>query len=252
MPAYRDFYYPLNVFMHVLTLEGADPAYLHYGLFEREDESLGEAQERSTAMLLARLPSPPASVLDVGIGLATTLARLTAQGYDAEGITPDAKQIAMAQGRFGERIRLTCARFEEFDPGRRFDVVIFQESSQYIDSDALFARANELTSHVVVLDEFAAHPLDHVGSLRDLGGFVAAARRNGFAVVEDVELSSLAAPTVDYFTPRIPKYREQLIADLGVTDEQMDDLISSGRRYRELYRDGAYVYRLLDLRRVSL
>ena len=34
---YRDFYYPLNVFMHILTHEEGGVDYLHYALFENED-----------------------------------------------------------------------------------------------------------------------------------------------------------------------------------------------------------------------
>ena len=77
---YRDFYYPLNVFMHILTAEEGGVAYLHYGLFQYEDEPIGVAQERSTALLLERLPPPPARLLEVGIGLATTLHRLQSMG----------------------------------------------------------------------------------------------------------------------------------------------------------------------------
>src|SRR5205823_5833786 len=114
--AYRDFYYPLNVFMHILTREEGGVRYLHYGLFEQPDESIDAAQERSTELLLSRLPPPPARLLDVGVGLGTTLARLRELGYDAEGITPDAKQAAMA------RVPVTVASFEEYGaPSRRLD-----------------------------------------------------------------------------------------------------------------------------------
>src|SRR4051812_17622954 len=99
---YRDFYYPLNVFMHVLTKEEGRVDDLHYGLFESPDESIGAAQARSTELLLSRLPPPPARILEVGIGLGTTLDRLVRLGYDALGITPDAQQIAIARARFGE------------------------------------------------------------------------------------------------------------------------------------------------------
>src|ERR1041384_6840219 len=98
-PPYRDIYYPLNVFMHILTQEEGGVAALHYGFFERtsvDDEPLRDAQERATSMLLARPPPPPARILDAGCGLGTTLAKLLARGYDAIGINPDAKQIAMA------------------------------------------------------------------------------------------------------------------------------------------------------------
>ncbi|HYR29992.1 MAG TPA: methyltransferase domain-containing protein, partial [Thermoanaerobaculia bacterium] len=137
---YRDFFYPLNVFMHILTAEEGSVRYLHYGLFEHEDEPIGDAQERSTRMLLDRLPPPPARLLEVGIGLATTLKRLTDLGYDVEGITPDDKQIAMVRARYGDALRVHCAPFETFESDRPYDAIVFQESSQYIDSEALFAR----------------------------------------------------------------------------------------------------------------
>lgn len=240
---YRDFYYPLNVFMHVLTLEGETPAHLHYGIFDTPGESLLAAQERSTALLLQRLPPPPASVLDVGVGLATTLARLTSLGYDAEGITPDGQQIAMARARHGDAIRLTCSRFEDHDPGRRYDVVVFQESSQYIGAAALFNRAAELTSRLIVLDEFATsagRPL-HL-----LEAFLEAASDSGFRKTEDVDLSSGAARTVPYFLERIPRHRERLLTDLGLPAQQLDELVASGADYAEAYARGEYVYRLLQ------
>src|SRR5882762_1270818 len=56
---YRDFFYPLNVFMHILTHEEGGVDYLHYALFESGTERIGAAQERSTELLLSRLPPPP-------------------------------------------------------------------------------------------------------------------------------------------------------------------------------------------------
>jgi SAM-dependent methyltransferase len=242
---YRDFYYPLNVFTHILTHEERNVPYLHYGLFEREDEPIAAAQERSTELLLSRLPPPPSRILEAGIGLGTTLDRLTRLGYDAEGITPDEKQIAVARSRFGDAIRATCATFEAFEPGRAFDAVAFQESSQYIDSDALFAKAARLAPRVVVLDEFALRDED---TLHRLGAFLDAATRHGFDKSEEVDLSEQAAPTIDYFMRRLDRYRSVLIADLGLTNEQVDELIASGVQYREAYRRGMYGYRLLTFR----
>lgn len=236
MTAYRDFTYPLNVFMHILTHEEGAVRYLHYGLFEHPGERIDAAQERSTELLLSRLPPPPARLLDVGVGLGTTLARLIAFGYDAEGITPDAKQAAMA------RVPVTVAALEDFGGGP-YDLLLFQESSQYIDSDALFAKARALAPRVLVLDEFARQP----GTLHTLDGFLRAAAANGFRVVEDLDLSAKAAPTVDYFQARFDRYRDALVADLGLTHQQVDELIAGGEVYSSNYRSGVYTYRLLDL-----
>lgn len=243
---WRELTYPLNVFVHILMHEEGDVSALHYGLFEREDESLAEAQEHSTELLLSRLPPPPARLLDVGSGLGTTLHRLVAMGYDAEGITPDEKQIAMIKQRFGDTLRVHHAAFETFVSGQPYDVLLFQESSQYIDSEALFARAATLSSRVVVLDEFALQPLDEPG-LHSLSDFKAAAARHGFSVVEELDVSAKAAPTMEYFAHRIPLWRDRLIADLGLTDAHIDDLIASGAKYRARYAGGAYGYRLSRL-----
>ncbi|HYC59436.1 MAG TPA: methyltransferase domain-containing protein [Thermoanaerobaculia bacterium] len=244
--AYRDFYYPLNVFMHILTHEEGDAPYLHYGLFDNTNEPLPKAQERSTELLLSRLPPPPTRILEAGIGLGTTLHRLTRIGYDAVGITPDEKQIAVVRERYGDSVDGRCTAFEQFPLPDRFDVIVFQESSQYIDANALFARARELTSHVLVLDEFAMEP---TGELHRYDEFLAAAQTHSFRVTDDLDLSQKAPPSIDYFTTRLPRYRERLIADLGLTGQQVDDLIESGRRYRGFYDRGAYTYRLLELRR---
>jgi SAM-dependent methyltransferase len=246
---YRDFYYPLNVFMHILIHEEGAVTYLHYGLFESEGESIAAAQERSTDLLLSHLPSPPARLLDVGIGIGTTLARLKTLGYSALGITPDDKQIAMVRDRYGEGLQVWCSSFENFVADDRFDAVIFQESSQYIDSEALFAKAREVTSSVVVLDEFATKRMDAPGALHSLPEFLEAAERNGFRKTVEIDVSAKAAPTIDYFTSRLPRFREALIADLGLTSQQVDELISSGEKYYQSYRSGIFTYRLLTFSR---
>lgn len=228
--------------MHILSHEEGAVRHLHYGLFERAENTLLQAQERSTELLLSRLPPPPAKLLEAGIGLGTMLTRLLALGYDAEGITPDEHQIAMAGA-----LPVHCAAFETFDPGRTYDAIVFQESSQYIDAQALFARAKALAPRVIVLDEFALQPLDEEGALHSLTGFLEAAAGHGFRVTEELDVSAKAAPTMDYFTHRIPAYRERLIADLGVTDEQVEQLIASGAKYRSRYAEGVYGYRLLVL-----
>ncbi len=242
---YRQFQYPLNVFMHVLTSEEGSVPYLHYGLFEREGESIASAQERSTQLLLQRLPPPPARVLDVGIGVGTTLARLTREGYDAVGITPDENQAAMARAKYGAEVNVVRVGFESLFP-RPFDIVVFQESSQYIKSETLFAKAREVTNDVLVLDEFSTGP---GGTLHRLEEFLGVAAGFKFKITEDVDLSRQAAPTIDYFLERLPRHRAAIERDLGLDASQVDELIESGRSYRRLYERGVYVYRLLRFQR---
>lgn len=243
-PSYSEFYYPLNVFMHILTHEEGAATYLHYGFFDEPHEPIAKAQERSTEALIERLPPPPARLLDAGSGLGTTLRKLQALGYRVTGITPDAKQVAA----IGKGVDVRCIEFEAMAEDETFDAVIFQESSQYIDSDALFAKAAKLTRHVIVLDEFTVRREDGA-SLHALDRFLHAARANGFELVEDVDVSKKAAPTIDYFADRFPRYRDALKSDLALTDAQIDSLIDNGVRYRDFYDRGVYAYRVMQFRR---
>jgi SAM-dependent methyltransferase len=242
---YRDFLYPLNVFMHILTMEEGRVAALHYGLFESSDESIEVAQRRSTELLLDRLPTPPASLLDVGLGLGDTLAELKRLGYRAVGITPDEKQIAAARNRHAD-LDARCVPLETFE-AEMFDVVLFQESSQYIDSNALWRRMQDLArDRVIVLDEFST---TGEGTLHSLQRFLDAATLQGFRKIEEIDFSKKAAPSTQYFLDRLPRYREALIRDVGITSKQVDELIESGENYRDQYVRGIYTYRLLVFER---
>lgn len=248
---YRDVPYPLNVFMHVISREEGEARDLHYGLFERPKDSILEAQQRSTDLVLSRLPPPPARILDVGMGLGRTLATLSRLGYEAEGITPDEQQVALARSRFGSGLRARVAAFETFAEERRYDLLLFQESSQYIESAALFANARRLLEPggtLLALDEFSMGPIDRTGALHRYDEFLEAGERTGFTLEEEVDLSARAAPTVDWFLARLPHHRAGLISDLGLSGEQLDALLESGRGYRDLYRTGDYEYRLLRFR----
>jgi SAM-dependent methyltransferase len=254
MPAgsYRQFAYPLNVLVQILLLEEGRVDALHYGLFEDTAEEIGTAQARSTTLLLSRLPPPPARVLDVGCGLGTTLHELMLRGYAAEGVTPEPSQLALAAERYRDGLSIHCVTFEALTPPPvPFDVVMFQESSQYIDAAALFVTARTMTERVLVLDEFAVRPAVPAGPLHSLARFLDAAAAAGFAPVENLDLSTQAAPTIDYFLARLPRHRERLQEELGISGAHVDTLIDSGQQYRDRYRAGSYGYHLIDLRWTS-
>jgi cyclopropane fatty-acyl-phospholipid synthase-like methyltransferase len=251
---YREFPFPLNVLMHVVAREGEGGSAMHYGLFAREGESLGAAQQRSTDLLFGRLPPPPRRVLEVGTGLGATLDRLVRSGYEAVGVTPDASQAAEARRLFGANLPVQVAPLETFEAAAPFEVVVFQESSQYIPSAVLWDRVRRLCApagRVIVLDEFSLRPVERPNPLPALDAFLEAARAEGFRVEEEVDLSRHAAPTVSWFLGRLPRHRRSIEDELAVSSGQLDELLASGEAYRLLYARGDYGYRLLGFREAA-
>ncbi|MDK2122786.1 methyltransferase domain-containing protein [Parachitinimonas caeni] len=250
---YQAFSFPLNAYAHVLWLETGEVRYLHYGLFEHLDESVTTAQERSTELLFAQLP-PPCRLLEVGIGVGTTLSRLVAAGYQVTGITPDASQIAYVHAQHGQALDLRLTRLEDFNPGERFDCVMFQESAQYIALDDLFDAVDRLLKPggtLVVLDEFRNVPPAAGESLHPLTAFRQAADARGYTLHAETDVSAAARTTADWLLNRFDRYRQALLSDLALTEADIDGVNSANQRYRERYYAGDYGYALLRFSRKS-
>jgi hypothetical protein len=240
----RHFAFPLNVYAELLRLETGAVEYLHYGFFAAPDESVTAAQARATDWLFERLPAP-CRLLEVGIGLGATLGQLARAGFAVHGITPDAGQIRITQAR-NAGLPLTEARFEDFDSAEPFDLLLFQESSQYIDSRSLWRRAASLLGapgRVMVLDEFRC---GGGGNLHALDEFLAAANEAGFALDAQSDQSAAAAPTVDHLLAAVERHWSTVVALPGVSEAALHALQASNRQYKERYADGSYRYLFLD------
>jgi hypothetical protein len=246
----RQFVFPLNVYAELLRLETGTVDYLHYGLFASANEPVHAAQTRSTEWVFGHLPKPPARVLEVGIGLGTTLDRLIRTGFDAQGITPDAGQARIARAR-NPRAVVTEGTFESFRSSESFDLLLFQESSQYIDSRHLWEQADALltkSAEVMVLDEFRLHG---DGGLHSLARFIAEAERSGFLLYQESDHTAAAAHTVDYLLDAVSRHEAALLSFPGVSREQLAQLQASNRYYQQAYATGDYAYRFLAFRRAG-
>lgn len=253
-PAIRGFAFPLNVYARLLELREGRVDYLHYGIFESLDEPVLAAQERASALLWQALPAP-CKLLEVGIGLGTTLSRLRAAGYQACGITPDASQVEFARQRHGADLPAVVSRLEDFEQqAGQWQAMLFQESAQYIHPMALFEAAQRLLwdgpATLVVMDEFALQrsAAGHDG-LHQLDHFCALAARMGWQLVQRTELSHKAAPTLDYLSRHTAAMQPRLMAELGVTTAELAGLDASNQRYQANYRQGVYGYALLRFER---
>jgi hypothetical protein len=250
------FTYPLNVYARLLELGEGRVDYLHYGVFQSPDEPVPVAQQRASDLMHDTLPGP-CRLLEVGIGMGTTLARLRAAGYDACGITPDTAQIQAARERHGDSLAVVPSRLEDFDrDAGQWQALLFQESAQYIPPVALFEAADRLLhdgpSTIVVTDEFALDRREdaHQG-LHALGALCALAARRGWTLTKRVDLSQQVRPTLDYLLRGIGECGDRLVADLGLTRERLSALAESLRRYQRLYGEGVYGYALLRFDRAA-
>jgi len=256
MLPYKNFTFPLNVYAHILCKDYGGFEYLHYGLFEQDDEQdIQKAQQRASDLLFSYLPASPCRILDVGIGIGigTTLSKLVKADYDATGITPDENQINYAKNRYGENLPVFCQRLEDFSASQKFDLIIFQESAQYIDTTILFRKASDLLKdggQVIIMDELSLRkcsPSDP--GLPWVDDYISLSSTLDFEIIKQLDLSSQALPTDVYIVDTVMRYREDLIAELELSNADIEGLIQAAQNHLSKYRDGRYGYGLLQFKK---
>lgn len=236
------FVFPLNVYAEALRLEYGEVSYLHYGLFTSSEDSLYEAQQASTERLLDLLPATPAKLLEIGIGLGTTARRLLSEGYDYTGITPDNNQILYCQRKHkGFPLEFIHRAFQDFSHDSLFDVLVFQESAQYIEASTLLSHSSALLAtggQIVILDEIPT-------------GFLQATRpvlaSSGYDLDYEEDVTELAAPSITILCHVIEKHARELLANLNMAEQQLDHLMTILRKREKDYAEGNFTYQLLRL-----
>lgn len=146
----------LMVFNYFLKTE-----YLHYGYFTPDMEvdvsNLKKAQENYFEMLLNQIPADVKTILDVGCGSGKTAEELIKNGYKVDCVSPGKLLTQYAKDKLGNQIEMFNCKFEEIRTDKKYDLILFSESFQYIPLDQGIPNALKLlnpSGYIIVCDFF--------------------------------------------------------------------------------------------------
>lgn len=190
----------LRFYHEVLGLD-----YLHYGLWNAEDEvcidNLKQAQQRYVDYLLVNYPVNAKTVLDVGCGTAEMASHFKAMGLDVEGLSPDINQ----QRIFHEKLSAPFhhCRFEHFRSDKRYDCILMSESAQYIPYQLLLQNAAQHLKprgYLMICDYFILDGTNGVfaKSGHNLNKFLSAASDQHFKLIKQEDLTERVTKTLDF------------------------------------------------------
>ena len=234
----------LRLMREVLELD-----HLHYGLWQDEPldlDGLKQAQERYAEKLCDWVPEGVRTILDVGCGSGSMALRLRDRGFEVEGLAPDPYLGEVFTERTGLPFHL--ARFQEFEPGHRYDLILMSESAQYIWLDSLFPRVLRVApgGHLLLADYFV---VDNDGSQaarsgHPLEGFLARAAESGCKLARREDVTEQAAPTLALASIWLDRYGVKIAAVLGERAQRrhpwlygLGDRLLGGRLRRKLEQE---------------
>lgn len=197
---------------------------LHYGYWKPGLEitwaNLAVAQEAYSEFLIGHIPPGAKEVLDVGVGTGRFAERLVGRGYRVEGVSPSAALTEIARNRLGDAVHIYQCPFQELETERRYDVVIFSESFQYIPPKLSLPLAHKLLKpggHVIIADFFKteAKGKTPIGGGHRLTRFYPVLSEQPFTVLKDEDITAQTAPTMDLMARLLRDYGQPFYDILG-------------------------------------
>jgi len=186
---------------------------LHYGYWEPTDEVnilfFGAAQQRYTENLLKHVPADAQAILDVGCGTGIVAQRLVERGHNVECLSPSPVLNAEARKILPATTPVHETTLEEFRTDRKYDLIMFVESFQYIPLDFSLSRCLSLLKpggRVLICDVFRLDKPSKgpIGGGRVYKDYLNRRDTLGFTCLQDVDITLNIAPTFD------------LVRDLGM------------------------------------
>ena len=110
--------------------------YLHYGYWinnlDVDATNLKQAQENYAAFLLSNIPEGVKTILDVGCGSGKFALELTKKGYRVDCVSPSEKLTSYAKSILPPEVTLYHGKYEDVAISKKYDLILFSESFQYI------------------------------------------------------------------------------------------------------------------------
>ena len=236
--------------------------HLHFGLWRENNShlSMEEAQEAMFEYLLSFFPQPPAEVLDVGCGLGLSACLMSQKGYKVTAIAPSFEMIQYAQQTYGgSGVKFKVLGFFDEDEvvftRKRYDIVLFQESSQYVSPlDDVLEKARRLledNGFLIIGDEICYDESIKTETAVHLSrDFTVSLAEHGFRIVENKRIGKEIFPTYDFVIRELTKNQNRIMTECQKKDSAgIDFFIDGWKRQKDWNLQGKTGYEIFVARK---
>ena len=180
--------------------------YLHYGYWTDElkvdSSNVALAQENYANFILSHIPKGIKSILDVGCGAGKFAERLLDDGYEVDCVSPSPNLTKHVRQLLGNRSEIFECGYEDLDPEKRYDLILFSESYQYIPFKLSMPQSMKFLKekgHILICDFFRKNVegTNPIGGGHDLKAYYDYVATLPLQSLVDVDITAETAPSLD-------------------------------------------------------
>lgn len=180
--------------------------HLHYGYWTEDLDidiaNLHIAQENYTNFLISHIPYSVKTILDVGCGFGKIAEKLINLGYQVDCISPSPFLCEQVRTLLEGASEVFECRYEQLETEKRYDMILFSESFQYIALDKGIEKALTFLNnngYLLICDPFKKEVKGNniLGGGHELTKFHATVAHYPFELVKDLDMTEQTAPNLD-------------------------------------------------------
>ena len=135
--------------------------HLHFGYWPDDLEvslnNLKKAQDYHSEKIIHSIPKNVKTILDVGSGSGGLAGKLVENGYHVDCVSPSEYLSDSIEQKLKKRVTVYRSTFEDLDLQKKYDLVVFSESFQYVNIKKSLNKiplAVQEKGHVLICDFF--------------------------------------------------------------------------------------------------
>ena len=217
--------------------------HLHFGFWPDDlsvnIDNLRKAQDLHSNQILSSIPGHVKTILDVGSGSGGLAEKLVGNGYKVECVSPSDYLSDAIEEKLKSSVVVHRSTFEKFEPQKKYDLVLFSESFQYVNINKTLNKLPGIIKdkgHLLICDFFrqpgtGTKPL---GGGHDWQVFQNNLGDHDFTIVDDVDITKETARTYDLINQILNEVAEP-VRDLSA--KYLDSHYPKGMRLLKWYFD---------------
>ena len=180
--------------------------YLHYGYWTEDldvnSNNVYQAQKNYAEYIISQIPEGTKSILDVGCGAGKFASELIDLGYKVDCVSPSPNLTKHVRRLVGDRCEIFECGYEELKTDKKYDLVLFSESFQYIPVDKALPQSLQLLNengHILICDFFSkdVEGTSPIGGGHNLKRYYETVAKFPLIVITDIDITKETAPSLD-------------------------------------------------------